>query len=350
METNFQDSRQQTQVNAPLTYLHEAAPASGVPVPVAVGVEWLRMPLPFALNHINLWLLADDAGYTAVDTGYATAEVQAAWRSVLAERPLQRLIVTHFHPDHLGLAAWLEQETGAPLWMSQGDYLTGSMIHAGISPFSVTAMVDFFRRHGLDAERAAALEARGNAYRRGVPAIPQRYRQLFSGDTIRIGPHEWRTIAGYGHAAEHMSLYCDELRVLISGDMLLPRISTNVAVQAASPDDNPLGLFLASIDAFRHLPADTLVLPSHGLPFCGLHARIEQLHAHHAERCEAVLKACVQRAYNAAELIPVLFEREFSDPHQTMFAMGEAIAHLNYLLHAGKLHRVEERGSIRFTH
>lgn len=307
------------------------------------------MPLPFALDHINLWLLADEAGYTAVDTGYATAEVQAAWRGVLAERALQRIIVTHFHPDHLGLAAWLGEETGASLWMSQGDYLTGKMIHAGISPFSVVAMVDFFRCHGLDSARAEALEARGNAYRRGVPAIPEHYQQIFAGDVIRIGRHEWRTIVGYGHAAEHMSLYCDELRVLISGDMLLPRISTNVAVQAASPEGNPLRLFLDSIDAFRHLPEDTLVLPSHGRPFRGLHGRIEQLHAHHAERCDAVLKACAQQACSAAELIPVLFGREFGDPHQTMFAMGEAIAHLNYLLHAKKICRSDDDGFVRYT-
>jgi glyoxylase-like metal-dependent hydrolase (beta-lactamase superfamily II) len=336
-------------VNTSIAYLYETSPDPGLPVPVAPGVDWLCMPLPFALNHINLWLLVDGEGYTAVDTGYATADVQVAWRNVLAGRRLQRTIVTHFHPDHLGLAAWLGEETGASLWMSQGDYLTGKMIHAGISPFSVATMVDFFRCHGLDSERADALEARGNAYRRGVPAIPERYRQILADDVIRIGHHEWRAIVGYGHAAEHMSLYCDELRVLISGDMLLPRISTNIAVQAATPEDNPLRLFLESIDAFRHLPEDTLVLPSHGRPFRGLHARIEQLHAHHAERCAVVLKACAQKEYSAAELIPVLFDREFSDPHQTMFAMGEAIAHLNYLLHAGKICRTDRDGFIRYT-
>ncbi|PKO84609.1 MAG: Zn-dependent hydrolase [Betaproteobacteria bacterium HGW-Betaproteobacteria-11] len=307
------------------------------------------MPLPFALDHINLWLLADDDAYTAVDTGYASAAVRAAWTMLLAEHPLRRIIVTHFHPDHLGLAAWLSEETGAPLWMSQGEYLTGKMVHAGIAPYSVTAMVEFFRRHGLDAARAAALEARGNAYRHGVPEIPEGYRQLFAGERLRIGHHEWRTLVGHGHAPEHMSLYCEALGVLVAGDMLLPRISTNIAVPAANPDGDPLRLFLASLDDLRALPADTLVLPSHGRPFRGLHARIAQLEAHHAERCEVALAACAQRPYSAAELIPLLFGRDFSDPHQTMFAMGEAIAHLNFLFHAGKLRRVDHDRFIRFS-
>lgn len=335
-------------MNAPLVYSHETSPAPGVAVPVAPDIEWVCMPLPFALNHINLWLLADGAGYAAVDTGIATPEARNAWNAILADRRLTRAIVTHLHPDHVGLAGWLEQEKGAPLWMSQGDYLTARMIHAGVSPFSVSAMVDFFRRHGLGEAGATALEQRGNAYKQGVPTLPGHYRQLFAGEVLHVGRHAWRTIVGYGHAAEHMSLYCDELHVLISGDMLLPRISTNISVQPANPYGNPLRLFLDSIDAFLDLPPDTLVLPSHGRPFRGLHGRVAQLHAHHAERCGILLNACKGRAYNAAELIPALFDREFSDPHQTMFAMGEAIAHLNYLVHAGQMQRVEEGGLVRF--
>ncbi len=197
--------------------------------------------------------------------------------------------------------------------------------------------------------RIDGLIARGNGYKRGVPAIPATYRRLFADQSLRIGDHDWRTIVGHGHAPEHMSLYCAELGVLISGDMLLPRISTNVSVMACNPDGDPLGLFLASIDKFRALPADTLVLPSHGRPFRGLHARIDQLHTHHAERC-AVLQRCLSRQRrSAAELIAVLFNREIPDPHQTMFAMGEAIAHLNYLEHAGKLQRVDNDGVTRFV-
>jgi glyoxylase-like metal-dependent hydrolase (beta-lactamase superfamily II) len=336
-------------LNAPIAYPHETAPAPGTAVPVAPGIEWLCMPLPFALNHINLWLLADGDGYAAVDTGFAQDPIKDAWKSVLAGRRLTRCIVTHCHPDHLGLAAWLERETGAPLWIAQGEYLAAHMMAEQIAGYAIPAMVEFFRRHGLDQARMDALIARGNGYKRGVPEIPATYQRLFADRSLRIGDHDWRTIVGHGHAPEHMSLYCAELGVLISGDMLLPRISTNISVMASNPLGDPLGLFLASIDGFRDLPEDTLVLPSHGRPFRGLHARVDQLHAHHAERCEVLLAACRDEAKSAAELIAVLFNREIPDPHQTMFAMGEAIAHLNYLQHAGKMQRIEENGLVRFV-
>jgi glyoxylase-like metal-dependent hydrolase (beta-lactamase superfamily II) len=336
-------------VNAPITYLHETSPAAGVALAVAPGIEWLCMPLPFALNHINLWLLADGAGHAAVDTGFGLEPIKEAWKSALVGRQLTRCIVTHCHPDHLGLAAWLEQETGAGLWISQGDYLAAHMIVEQIAGYSIAVMVEFFRQHGLDQARIDGLIARGNGYKKGVPAIPATYQRLFHDQQLTIGAHDWRTIVGYGHAPEHMSLYCAELGVLISGDMLLPRISTNISVMASNPLGDPLGLFLASIDRFRELPADTLVLPSHGRPFRGLHARVEQLHAHHAERCGVLLDACRAEPKSAADLIGVLFGRELPDPHQTMFAMGEAIAHLNYLEHAGKLRRIEENGLTRYA-
>jgi glyoxylase-like metal-dependent hydrolase (beta-lactamase superfamily II) len=223
------------------------------------------------------------------------------------------------------------------------------MMAEQIAGYAIPSMVEFFRRHGLDQARIDALVARGNGYKRGVPEIPATFHRLFADQLLKIGDHDWRTMVGHGHAPEHMSLYCAELGVLISGDMLLPRISTNISVMASNPLGDPLGLFLASIDGFRALPEDTLVLPSHGRPFRGLHARVEQLHAHHAERCEVLLTACKGTPRTAADLIAVLFNREIPDPHQTMFAMGEAIAHLNYLEHAGKMQRIEENGLIRFV-
>jgi glyoxylase-like metal-dependent hydrolase (beta-lactamase superfamily II) len=336
-------------LNAPIAYPHETSPAPGVAVRLAPGVEWLCMPLPFALNHINLWLLADGDGYAAIDTGFAQDPIKEAWKSALSERRLTRVIVTHCHPDHLGLAAWLEHETGAGLWIAQGEYLAAHMMVEQIAGYRISAMVEFFRQHGLEQSRIDSLVERGNGYKRGVPEIPATYRRLFPDQRLRIGDHEWRTIVGHGHAPEHMSLYCAELGVLISGDMLLPRISTNISVMASTPLADPLGLFLASIDEYLSLPADTLVLPSHGRPFHGLHARVDQLHAHHAQRCELLVQACRNTPKSAAELIPVLFDREIPDPHQTMFAMGEAIAHLNYLEHAGSMQRIEENGLVRYV-
>ncbi|MDP1652234.1 MAG: MBL fold metallo-hydrolase [Rhodocyclaceae bacterium] len=333
----------------PISYPFANPPETGATLEVAASVHWLRMPLPFALDHINLWLLEDGESFTAVDTGIAMDAVKQAWKSALTGRQLTRQLVTHFHPDHLGLAGWLEAETGAPLWMTQGEYLTAQAIAAGIAPFDIPSMVALFRQHGLDAERCAALEGRGNAYRRGVPAIPATFHPLFEADIIAIGQHEWRIIVGHGHAPEHASLYCAALNVLIAGDMLLPRISTNVSTYAAAPRLDTLKLYLDSIERLTELPADTLVLPSHGRPFRGLRARVADLHEHHAARCADLLAACAAGPRCAGELLTVLFGRPIDDPHQTLFAMGEAIAHLNYLEYQSRLDRSIENGIIRYA-
>ena len=336
-----------------LSYPFEHLPEAGATVEVLPGLRWVRMPLPFALDHINLWLLRDGisasgrALWTAVDTGVATDDIKSCWRRLLPEHPLRRQIVTHCHPDHLGLSAWLERESGAPLAITLGEYATAQMIHGQIGNFGIAAMLELFRRHGLEETWLEALARRGNVYKKVVPEIPATYRRLFPNEDIAIGAHAWRVIIGYGHSPEHAALYCEELRLLISGDMLLPRISTNMSVIAPNPDGNPLGLFLDAIAGFKELPADTLVLPSHGRPFRGLHQRIAELEAHHRDRCADLLKAC-RSPKSAAELIPVLFPREISDAHQTMFAMGEAMAHLNYLEQSGALARIGDEQCTRF--
>ena len=332
-----------------LHYPISETPADGESKRVAAGVDWIRMPLPFALDHINLWLLEDGAALVAVDTGFGLPEVRAHWEHILsaADRPLSRIVVTHCHPDHLGLAAWLATRDGAPIHMTQGEFLGGQALWHQLPGYSVADMVSQFRAHGLDEARLDALVQRGNGYRRGVPELPRAYRRMFDGDVLVIGANEWRVIVGYGHAPEHASLYCEALGVLISGDMLLPRISTNVSVFAATPDDDPLGAFLDSLRRIKDLPEETLVLPSHGRPFRGLRARVEQLEAHHRERCAALMDK-LEAPHSAGELLSTLFAREL-DTHQVMFAMGEAIAHLNYLVRSGALRRrVDNDGKIRF--
>ncbi len=329
-------------------YPFDDLPAPGTTLEIVAGVRWVRMPLPLALDHVNLWLLSDGAAWAAVDTGLATEAIRDAWRALLPRHPLSRLIVTHFHPDHLGLAAWLQQETGAPLSMSLGDYQFARLVHAELPGYAVADMVAFFRRHGLAETMLSALERRGNAYRRGVPEIPAAFHRLRDGDRLDIGGRDWLVIAGYGHAPEHCSLYCDALGILISGDMLLPKISTNVPVLSQTPADDPLADFLASLGRLAELPADTLVLPSHGKPFRGIAARVAALRRHHEERCAAVL-AALDEARSVAELVPVVFERPITDPHQSMFAMGEAMAHVNYLEHRRRVRRHEESGVVRFV-
>ena len=331
-----------------ISYPHEDPPQPGTALEVAPGVLWIRMPLPFALDHINLWLLRDGAAWTAVDTGIALDGVKEHWRQLLPSHPLRRQIVTHWHPDHLGLAGWLEQETGARLWITQGEYLAAQMVYGQIGSFGVPAMIGLFRRHGLDDARIQAQADRGNAYKRNSSPAPATYRRLFDGEHIEIGGRDWQVMVGYGHSAEHAALYCAELKLLISGDMLLPRITTNISVMAVNPDSNPLGLFLASIERFKQLPGDTLVLPSHGKPFRGLQGRIEALGQHHQERFAALL-AALDQPKSAAELVPVLFERPLDDSFQVMFAMGETIAHLNYLEHAHQIAATETNGIIRFA-
>lgn len=330
-------------MNAPDSILHypfSTLPAEGEAVEIVPGLRWVRMPLPFALDHINLWLLDDGEALAVVDTGYGIDRTRAAWTGILAgeARPLERIVVTHHHPDHLGLAAWLAARDGGRIHMTLGEYLGGHAIWHQLPGYSVADMVAQFRAHGLAEERAAALAARGNAYRHGIPAMPARFERMLAGDSLVIGGNEWRVIAGFGHAPEHASLYCSRLGVLISGDMLLPRISTNISVYAATPHDDPLGRFLDSIQEFCALPDDTLVLPSHGKPFKGIRARVEQLVEHHRDRCAALLSEC-EAPRCAGELLGVLFPREL-DTHQSMFAMGEAIAHLNHLEKQGELLRV----------
>jgi len=333
----------------PLEYPFDTPPAAGETLQVAPGVHWVRMPLPFALNHINLWLLEDGDGMAIIDTGYALDATREAWDAILArfDRPVTRIIVTHCHPDHLGLARWLSDKTGAPVAMSLGEFLGGYALWQQLPGYDTASMVAHFRQHGLDEARCEALSARGNAYRRGVPALPTTYERLLDDDRLQIGGRQWRTLVGHGHSPEHLSLYCEEAALLISGDMLLPRISTNVSVYASTPKDDPLGRFLDSIRDFTELPDSVLVLPSHGSPFRNIGLRVEQLIRHHAERCAELLAACSQ-ARSATEVLATLFPREL-DTHQVMFAMGEAIAHLNYLEQQGEVvGSVGDDGLIRF--
>lgn len=325
----------------------ERLPSPGEVLDVAPGVRWLRMRLPFQLDHVNLWLLRDRQegidGWTIVDCGIADDATRGSWEQVFAAElqglPVLRVVATHMHPDHLGLAHWLTERWGVRLWISATDFLSAQVAHAGLAGIGGRTAAAFLASHGLtDPAAQRAIEDRGNDYARLVPALPSVYRRLLDGDTLRIGEADWTCHVGYGHAPEHMALHCAALDVLIAGDMVLPRISTNVSVFGNEPEADPLRRYLESLDRMRALPADVRVLPSHGRPFHGLHTRIDQLHAHHAERYADVMAACAEAPQHAAGLLPILFHRTL-DAHQTTFAMGESIAHLNALWLAGRLVR-----------
>jgi glyoxylase-like metal-dependent hydrolase (beta-lactamase superfamily II) len=339
--------------------LGDRLPAPGSSLEVLNGLRWVRMSLPFALDHINLWLLRDHLdgqdGWTLVDCGIANDPTREAWERVFATEldslPVLRVIVTHMHPDHIGLAHWITERWGCRLWISATDYnaaRVGSLRAGGHGGHSAAA---FFASHGLtDPESVERVRQRGNYYASMVPQVPNQFRRLMNDQRLAIGGRDWRCIAGYGHAPEHISLLTlDGDPVLISGDMLLPRISTNVSVFDVEPEANPLPLYLQSLRHLRDLPENTLVLPSHGRPFRGLHERVRQLEDHHAERLEIVRAACASAPRCAADLLNLMFKRPL-DLHQTTFAMGEALAHLHALWFDGQLTRQRgEDGIWRFA-
>ena len=334
--------------------LGDTLPAPGSALTVAPGVKWLRMALPFALNHINLWLLRDEIdgspGWSVVDCCISTDEAKAQWEQVFAGEleglPILRVIVTHMHPDHIGLAHWLCERWNVRLWISATDYALARIGTEGPTGFGGDAAAAFFAAHGLnDPDSVEQIKGRGSYFPKLVPAVPRQYRRMLDGDSLAIGGRHWTCISGYGHAPEHISLYCEELKVLIGGDMMLPRISTNVSVYEQEPEANALKQFLDSIDKFRALDADTLTLPAHGKPFTGLYERIQQLHDHHQDRLAEVMQACRAGPCSAADMLPVLFKRAL-DLHQTTFAMGEAIAHLHLLWFEGRLLRTRDADGV----
>ncbi len=344
-------------LEAQLTYpFADELPAPGAVREVAPGIGWLRMPLPFALDHINLWVLQDERegrkGWSVIDCGVATDATRAAWEEVLAG-PLDnelvvRVIATHCHPDHVGLSGWLCKRFDAPFWLTAGEYGFARMMSAALPGVDGPSAIPHFERHGLaDQAMLEQMRSRRNYYPSLVPSVPEAYTRLQDGQQFTIGNTTWRVITGFGHSPEHASLYSEALNVLVSGDMVLPRISTNVSVFAIEPEGNPLQQYLDSLDKFAGLPEDVLVLPSHGKPFRGLHTRIAQLRQHHVERLDEVLEAC-KTPHSAVDIVPIMFRRRL-DAHQLSFALGEALAHLHKLWNDGMLERVTGAdGIIRF--
>jgi len=324
-----------------LDYPLTGQPEDGNSREIEPGLLWIRLPLPYRLNHVNVWAIDDGDGWTVVDTGLADNLTRGIWESLLVGplggRAVKRVIATHFHPDHIGLAGWLTEHTGACFAGSLADWLFARALSTDSSPGLAASMERFYRRTGLDSDTLAAIVAHGNSYARSVDPIPPTFTRLRHGDSLAMGGQTWRVITGGGHTPESLCLYRPGTPLLISGDQVLPRISPNISVWPNEPDADPLSDFLASFDALLALPDDVLVLPSHGRPFRGLHRRLADLRTHHEERLAEIETFC-RTPRTAAQVADKLFG-DGLDSHQAMFAVGEAVAHLNHLIRRGTLER-----------
>ena len=319
-----------------LSYPFATPPEAGAAVEVASGVLWLRMRLPMAgLNHINVWALSDGAGWTLVDTGMQTADTAANWQAALAgplqDKPVSRVICTHMHPDHIGMSGWLTRQHDCRLWTTRLEYVTCRMLVADTGREAPADGVRFYRGAGWDEPALEHYRARFGGFGKAVHALPDSYRRVIDGEDLLIGGVPWRAVIGRGHSPEHLCLYAPDLGVMISGDQVLPRITSNVSVFPTEPDADPLREWLDSLAEIKQrIPDDVLVLPSHNEPFRGLHARLDALIEGHERRLEAVLGE-LAAPRRAVDLFSALFRRPVGLEMLGM-ATGESVAHLNCLI------------------
>jgi glyoxylase-like metal-dependent hydrolase (beta-lactamase superfamily II) len=332
-----------------LIYPLQAPPPPGETLEIAPGVHWLRMQLPFALDHINLWALEDGDGWTVIDTGMQTPDIAAAWRTLIAgpmgDRPVKRVICTHMHPDHIGMAGWLTRRFNCRLWITRLEYVTCRMLVADSTREAPADAIRFYRARGWDDDALEDYKARFGRFGKMVYQLPDSYRRVVDGEELLIGGRVWRAVVGRGHSPEHLSLYCAHERVahecsglLISGDQVLPKITSNVSVFPTEPDADPLTDWLESLASIKErVPNDVLVLPSHNLPFTGLWARLEQLIRGHENALTRLTEALLEPK-RAVDVFSLLFRRRVASEMLAM-ASGESVAHLNCLIHRGRITR-----------
>ena len=334
----------------PLEYPIVAPPAVGGAVPLGSGVTWLRLPVPGALRHINVWLLEDGAGYTLVDTGMNVSAARAAWdgpfAALLGDRPLVRIICTHHHPDHAGLAGWLAARHGIPVYMSEPEErLLRALLGTGSSHDAVLARIAAFERDGLAVTEEMRPIAAVEGYRRVMSGIPAEIRRLAHGAELTIGGVRWVARLVRGHTDGQLVFHAPEAGLLIAGDQVLPRITSNIGIYPERDDPDPLASFLESFAGLAALEPEPLVLPSHGDVFRGLRRRLDELARHHAATLEQVT-GLVSAPATAAELAARLFRAPL-DPLNRLLAVGETLAHLHYLAVRGRLRVLEEPGAPR---
>jgi glyoxylase-like metal-dependent hydrolase (beta-lactamase superfamily II) len=334
-----------------IRYEFDSKPGIGETLEVAPGIHWLRMPLPFSLQHINLWLLADGDGWTIADTGLGDEATRATWRQyfsgILESRPIKHVVVTHMHPDHVGCAGWLTDQFDVELSMTREEYALCRILVADTGRSAPDAGINFYRAAGYTDEQLERYRKVFGFFGKYVTPLPESYHRLYDGQVLALGNYEWEVIVGRGHSPEHACLYCAAQNLLISGDQVLPAISSNVSVYPTEPEANPLKDWIESLLALRaRVPENVLVLPAHGKAFRGVHARIDALVDGHRSQLDKLLAYC-KTSRRAVDTFPALYRRQISGEN-LMLATGEAIAHLHYLFDAGQLSAETDASGVRW--
>lgn len=334
-----------------LTHPFTAPADYGQLVEVADGIFWFRMPLPFDLNHINLYLLKDGDGWVIVDSGINTSMVRDLWQNILTNTlkgaKINKIIITHYHPDHMGLAGWLHEVTGAPIHMTALEMLTGRSLKSDIRHEVPTEVISFYQKAGFDDEQINFLKAMGfGNFSKVVSDLPISYIRMRGGDEIKIGTRKFKIMIGSGHSPEHACLFCKADKILISGDQVLPKITSNISVYATEPMANPLNDWINSLKMLHTLAHDTLVLPAHNEVFYGLHHRLEEILASHIRRLNSVVQLC-ETPKNAVEAFGALFKRKLKGFDMIM-GLGESLAHLHFLENLGVVERIAHNDQNQF--
>jgi len=326
-----------------LEFFTDTAPEAGVVTEMADGVFWLRMTLPMAgLDHINLYFLRDGDEFVVVDTGLGWKDAMDIWEQVFKEHmggaKVNRVLCTHMHPDHAGLVGWMCRKFNAPLLMTMGEYFLCRLMAADTGNPAPEEGITFYKRAGFTDEQIENYKSRFGGFGKAISALPNGYQRIRENDTLKIDGNDWQVLIGSGHSPEHACLYNADLKIMISGDQILPNISSNVSVWPTEPDGNPLEDWIRSCHKLRDaVPKDALVLPAHGIPFRGADIRLNRLIDQHESGLERLHKFCFEPK-RSTEVYSMLFRRKINDGNRLM-AVGESIAHLNCLVKRGQMVR-----------